>query len=236
VTALRFLPIAILPLLAALLAACGGGTDSAAPAAAPEPTVVAALGDSITAGSPLWDPDEGIRVAIGADTDERSQYEYWAARADPALEFNNCGVFGERTDQISLRLSECAEGADAIVIQGGINDIAQGRPVPEAVADIGDMVREAKSMGLGVAVADVLPWNNGHPEADADIDRLNAGIRAIGRREHVPILPFHDVLEDPARPGTMKDAWTYEGDHPSIEGYRRLGERAFALPPGAGEG
>jgi hypothetical protein len=34
----------------------------------------------------------------------------------------------------------------------------------------------------------------------------------------------------------MKDAWTYEGDHPSIEGYRRLGERAFALPPGTGEG
>ena len=52
----------------------------------------------------------------------------------------------------------------------------------------------------------------------------------------MPVLPFHDTLEDPTRPGTMKAAWTYEGDHPSVAGYRLLGERAFALPPGAGAG
>jgi lysophospholipase L1-like esterase len=236
VTAPRFLPIAIAVVLAAVAAGCGGDPEGAASPDPASPIVVAALGDSITAGSPLWDPDEGIRVAIGAEADERSQYEYWAARVDPRLEFRNCGVIGERTDEIALRLGECAEDADAVVNEGGINDIAQGRPVSEAAVDIRAMVRDAKGMGLAVAVADVLPWNNGHPGADGAIARLNSAIRRIGRSEGVPVLPFHDTLEDPARPGTMKAGWTYEGDHPSVAGYRLLGERAVALPDDAGAG
>jgi lysophospholipase L1-like esterase len=28
----------------------------------------------------------------------------------------------------------------------------------------------------------------------------------------------------------MREEWTSDGDHPSIEGYRRLGELAFRLP------
>jgi len=32
------------------------------------------------------------------------------------------------------------------------------------------------------------------------------------------------------RPHRMRDEWTDDGDHPSVEGHRRLGERAFRLP------
>jgi lysophospholipase L1-like esterase len=46
----------------------------------------------------------------------------------------------------------------------------------------------------------------------------------------VPVLPFHETLEDRERPGWMREDWTVEGDHPSVEGYRRLGELAFRLP------
>ena len=35
--------------------------------------IVAALGDSITAGSPYWDPDATVRASIGARLDERHQ-------------------------------------------------------------------------------------------------------------------------------------------------------------------
>jgi lysophospholipase L1-like esterase len=28
----------------------------------------------------------------------------------------------------------------------------------------------------------------------------------------------------------MKEQWTSDGDHPSVEGYRLIGEKAFALP------
>jgi lysophospholipase L1-like esterase len=122
-------------------------------------------------------------------------------------------------------------GADVLIVQGGINDIAQGRALDAAAADLAAMVRRGKQLGLRVAVADVLPWNNGWPDAEPEIRRLNELIAQLARAERVPLLPFHDTLEDSSRPGRMKDEWTHaDGDHPSVAGYRRLGELAFRLP------
>jgi hypothetical protein len=132
--------------------------------------LVAALGDSITAGSPYWDPDPVVRRQIGPDLDERSQWEYWAARADPSLE-----------------------------------------------------------LGLRVVVCDVLPWNGGWPRTEQRIRELNELVAGLARDEGVPLLPFHETLEDAERPGRMREEWTSDGDHPSVEGYRRLGELAAAM-------
>ena len=207
-----------------LLAGCGG---SGTPARI---TLVATLGDSITAGSPGYDPDPRMRETLGFGADEKSQWQYWAQKAQPDLRFRNCGVYGQRTDQIARRLDECANGARVLVVQGGINDIAQGRPVETAAANLRRMVRRGKELGLEVEVATLLPWNNGYPEADPKIRRLNGLIGELARAERVPVLPFYSTLEDPARPGRMREEWTSDGDHPSVEGYRLLGERAFRLP------
>jgi lysophospholipase L1-like esterase len=183
-------------------------------------TVVACLGDSITEGSPYWD----ARRQAG---DPAGQWEHWAARLHPELGFRNHGIWGERTDEIAARFDEAVAGADVLIVQGGINDIAQGRPVEDAAARLRALLEDGLGLGLPVAVCDVLPWNNGWPAHDAPIRELNARIAAFG----VPLLPFHDTLEDPARPGRMKAEWCNEdGDHPSIAGYRRLGELAFRLP------
>jgi len=207
-----------------LLAGCGGSS-------APEHTsLVATLGDSITAGSPGYDPDPRMRETLGFGADAKSQWQYWAEKAHPDLRFRNCGVYGQRTDEIARRLDECASGARALVVQGGINDIAQGRPVEAAAQNLRRMISRGKELGLEVAVADLLPWNNGYPQADPKIRRLNELIRELARAEHVPVLPFYATLEDPARPGRMKEQWTSDGDHPSVEGYRLLGEQAFRLP------
>jgi len=148
----------------------------------------------------------------------------WAAGADSRLEIRNCGIYGQRTDEIAARLEECAQGADVLIVQGGINDIAQGRDVETAAANLRAMVRRGKELGLRVALADVLPWNNGWPDAEPEIRHLNARIGEIARDENVPLLPFHDTLEDPNRPGRMREEWTHEGDHPNEDGYRRLAE------------
>jgi len=128
------------------------------------------------------------------------------------------------------RLDDCVRGVDILVVQGGINDIAQGVAVETAAENLRQMVRRGKELGLGVLLADVLPWNNGWPAAEREIRRLNASIAAIAREEGVPLLPFHDTLEDPGRPGRMREDWTSDGDHPSVAGYLRLGELAFRLP------
>ena len=122
------------------------------------------------------------------------------------------------------RLDDCARDADLLVVQGGINDIAQGRTIEDAADNLRAMVRRGKELGLRVALVDLLPWNNGWPAAEPEIRRLNDLIAEIAQDESVPLLPFHDTLEDPDLPGRMRAEWTSDGDHPSVEGYRKLGE------------
>ena len=191
---------------------------------------MAALGDSITAGSPGYDPSRLHQKLLGATDDVQSQWEYWAQQKDPRLRFRNCGVYGERTDEIARRLLACQRGADVLVVQGGINDLVQGRTAASAAANLRAMVRRGKTLGLRVEVADVLPWNNGYPDFAPKILELNRLIRRLARSDHVRVLPFYVTLEDPKRAGRMKEQWTADGDHPSVEGYRRLGELAFRLP------
>lgn len=188
--------------------------------------IVACLGDSITAGTPLWDPDPALLGRIAAP-DERSQWHWWAARSNAALEFRNHGVNGERTDEIAARFDDAVAGVDAVVLQGGINDIAQGRPVETAAQNLAGLVTKARRLGLAVALVDLLPWNNGDDRAARDIVRLNSLLSSVADGLDVPLFPFHDTLADPERPDRMRPEWTDDGDHPSVEGHRLLGERAF---------
>lgn len=206
----------------------GDGRDSEA-VVGEGATVVVTLGDSITAGTPRWDPDPGVRARIDSP-DPKSQWQYWAAREHPRLRFRNCGVNRERTDEIAERLDRCLQGAPYLVVQGGINDIAQGRSVEAAAGSLRRMVRAGAEAGAVVLLAQVLPWNDGYPDFSDDIDELNERIADIAREEGIVVLEFHEALEDPDRPGRMRDDWTIDGSHPSIEGHRRLGTRAFRLP------
>lgn len=192
--------------------------------------LVVGLGDSITAGNPGWDPDPERRKLEDPGDDETSQYLYWASRANPGMRFRNHGVGGERTDEIRSRLEQAVEDADVIVVQGGINDVVQGRAIELAAEDLRAMVRRSKQLAPVVLLADVLPWNNGWPDAEPRIRALNALIAEIGASEGAPVLPFHETLEDSHAPGRMRSDWTPDGNHPSVEGHRRLGELAFSLP------
>ena len=117
---------------------------------------VAAVGDSITAGSP-WDADPAVGWPAAA------------AAVDPRLCFTVRAVYGKRTDEIAAWVDEAAAGAEVLVVQGGINDIAQGRPVAAAAGNLRAMIDRGLELGLHVAVADVLPWNNGWPAAEPQI-------------------------------------------------------------------
>ena len=221
--------LAAILLVAVALAACGGSSKTTSTRSG-KTIFVAALGDSVAAGSPGYDPSHDRAKLLGFGQDPQSQWEYWAQKKDPRLVFRNCGVYGERTDEIARRLVACQRGADVLVVQGGINDIAQGVPVAVTARNLRRMVERGKALGLRVEVAEVIPWNNGYPDAAPKILALNRLIDAMGRAEHVRVLPFYSVLDDPKHPGRMVDAWTADGDHPSVEGYRRLGELAFRLP------
>jgi len=187
-------------------------------------TLIAVVGDSISAGSPLWDPDPAVRARI-ARPDERSSWQWWAARADSGIEFRTSAVYGERTDEIARRLDLVLAGADVLVVQGGINDVVQRRPVERAAKNLAAMLDRGRAAGVALAVTDVLPWNNGDRRTAEDIQRLNSMIAGLG----ASVLPFRDTLADPEDPSRMRDGLTDDGDHPSVEGHRLLGEQAFRL-------
>jgi lysophospholipase L1-like esterase len=191
--------------------------------------IVAVAGDSISAGSPLWDPDPAVRARI-ASPDERSQWQWWASRGDTPLEFRTTAVHGERTDEIARRLDLVLAGADVLVVQGGINDVVQRRPVEQAAGNLEAMLDRGAAAGLALAVTDVLPWNNGGKRSAAAIQELNELTRQLAERTGATLLPFHDTLADPSDARRMGAGLTDDGDHPSIEGHRLLGERAFQLP------
>ena len=83
--------------------------------------VVACLGDSITAGSPLWDPDPQVRARIGVALDERSQWEWWAGTIDPRLDLRNHGVkLGKFSPYVPERLRRELVPLNAQIEQGKI--------------------------------------------------------------------------------------------------------------------
>ena len=191
--------------------------------------VVAVVGDSISAGSPLWDPDPAVRARIPAP-DEQSQWQWWVTRADARLEFRTTAVYGERTDQIARRLDLVLSGADVLVVQGGINDVVQGRPLEAAARTSRQCSNGPRSRARA----------RRHRRASLEQRRRarrrrhpapqRADPAARGRRG-ATLLPFHDTLVDPADPSRMGEGLSDDGDHPSVEGHRLLGERAFRRSP-----
>jgi lysophospholipase L1-like esterase len=188
---------------------------------------VATVGDSITAGTPLWDPDPAVR-ATKPSVDERSQWQYWAQRRDPRLRFANHGVNRQETGEIEARLAAASAGFDVVVVQGGINDLVHGKTVADAAAGIESMVKLAIQLVPNVLVAELIPNNNF--ELDGDIRAVNARIGEVALAHHISVLPFYSTLEGKHTPGRMPAELTDDGNHPSVEGHRRLGEEAFYLP------
>ncbi len=105
-------------------------------------------------------------------------------------------------------------------MEGGINDAVPQRPVDDAARNLVGIVGRGHALGLAVLLADVLPWPAGDERAAREIIRLNELLHAIDGVTH---LPFHDTL-------APLDGWSDDGDHPSVEGHRLLGELAFRLP------
>jgi lysophospholipase L1-like esterase len=234
-----------------LLAGCGGDSEPKDKTDAGKAPLVAALGDSITAGFPRWDPRAKNRRLIvrklHAKLDRRNQYVYWAPRsADGRVRFRNCGVGGNTTGQMRRRFDRCVKGAQALLVQGGGNDISKSyfragfpyrtdykarlprqldRGLAQAGRNIEWMVRRGKKLGLKVMIAEVIPFSlPGGLSIGRAARRLNRIIHRIGKRNDVEVLPFYETLEDPGKPGFPDPELTEDFVHPSVEGHRRLGE------------
>ena len=132
------------------------------------------------------------------------------------------------------------DGVRYLVMLEGVNDLGTlTREAPVSASEhrafvdrflIGyaQMVARARNRGIKVIGATILPYGGSgyyHPDAQNEADRqaINGWIRTPGNVDAV--LDFDALMRDPARPTFMrKDVDSGDGLHPSIEGYRVMGE------------
>jgi lysophospholipase L1-like esterase len=183
-------------------------------------TLIIAIGDSTTAGtpffrSPLESPPDGAGDPEGA-------YAYWMMKKRPVWNVLNYGVAGETTSQIRSRLPDAlTRNPRYVIILAGVNDIAQGVPISAIAANLMAMYQNVEGKNLLPVAATVLPFDQATPDQAKAILALNAWIRKAAERMRMPLADLYTALDDPKRPGRLQNS--PDGIHPDIGGYRQMG-------------
>jgi lysophospholipase L1-like esterase len=188
---------------------------------------IVCLGDSTTAGTPLF--KSPVESPPAGEGDERSQFPYWLRHTHPNWQVLNCGVNGERTDQIAARFDRdvIAHNPDLVVLIAGVNDVYQGRGADEVTRQLKEMYERARAAALPLVAGSIVPYNTATGEQNQRMRSVNDWIRRETRRGHG--LWFVDTRAAAAAPDDAdRLAGSPDGLHPDIDGYRRM---ADALAP-----
>jgi acyl-CoA thioesterase-1 len=188
---------------------------------------VVCLGDSTTAGTPLF--KSPIESPPAGEGDERSQFGYWLERAHPEWRVLNRGVNGERSDEIERRFARdvMAHSPRVIVIIAGVNDVYQGRDAAQVTARLRSMYDLAGAAGIAVVAGTIVPYNTATASQNAEMHAINAWIVQEARRDsNVLAVDTRLAVAAPEDPDRLSGS--PDGLHPDIDGYRRMAE---ALAP-----
>jgi lysophospholipase L1-like esterase len=190
------------------------------------PLTIVALGDSTTAGTPLF--ESPIEAPPDGRGDPRSQFSYWLMRRHPEWRVLNRGVNGERSDQILARFDRdvTAHEPRVVIILAGVNDIYQGRSIESVQAGLRAMFDRAARAAIPVVAGSIVPYNTATAEQNAKMRAVNAWILAEAARDgRDGRLVFVDTRAAAAAPGAPDTlAGSPDGLHPDIEGYRRMAD------------
>ena len=189
--------------------------------------VISCLGDSTTAGTPLFkSPIESPPDGAG---DERSQFAYWLRLAHPQWTVLNRGVNGERSDEIARRFDRdvIAHSPAVVVIIAGVNDVYQGRNASHVTEGLRTMYVRARDAGIAVVAGTILPYNTATEGQNRQMRAVNAWIADEAERDpNVTAVDTRRAVADPANGNQL--AGSPDGLHPDIDGYRHMAE---ALAP-----
>ncbi|MGF1658243.1 MAG: arylesterase [Rubrimonas sp.] len=184
----------------------------ALPAAAAEPLRIVALGDSLTHGYGL-PPEEGFVP----------QLEAWLREnGAPDVTMVNAGVSGDTTAGGLARLDwSLAEGADALIVALGGNDLLRGIDPAASRANLDAILTEADARGLPVLLSGMRAPLNYGAEFKAAFDAM-----------YPELAERHGALLDPFfLDGVASDRalWQSDGLHPNADGVAKIVERIGPL-------
>jgi acyl-CoA thioesterase-1 len=207
------------------LSACTGGGErrvsgnSAKPLVTPESVAskrkIIALGDSLTAGFGLAEPESYpylLQQRLKADG-----YDYEVVNAGVSGDTSLGGL--ERADWVLGQ-----ENAEILILELGANDLLRGMPVDRMKSNLDKIIRKAKEKNIKVLLCGMLA----PPTTGSDYSRnyINA-FPDLADEHDVAFLPF--LLENVATKRELNQA---DGIHPNAEGTRIMTENIYsALRP-----
>lgn len=158
--------------------------------------------------------------------------EIWANQNPDFFKDNDYvgrGIGGQITPQMLGRFREDVLNLKpkVVVINGGINDIAENMGVPYkeelTFGYIKSMAELAKANGIKVILTSVLPaanipWNSNIREVPEKVESLNRNIKAYAEANKFAYVDYYSSLVDQNR--GMKASFTTDGVHVSPEGYK----------------
>ena len=170
-----------------------------------------------------------VEAPPNGDGDERSPFPYWLGQARPDWTVHNCGVNGERTDQIAARFDRdvLAHKPAVVVIIAGVNDVYQNLPADHVTAQLAAMYDRASKAGLPVVAGTIVPYNTATADQNARMHAVNAWIiQQAAARKRFFVADTRQAAADPANIDRLSGST--DGLHPDIAGYRAM---AHALLP-----
>ncbi|MBT5513798.1 MAG: arylesterase [Rhodospirillaceae bacterium] len=174
---------------------------------AADPPVILALGDSLTAGYGLAQPDSFT-----------VQLEAALAKAGTVAKIKNAGVSGDTSAGGRARLAwALAEKPDAVMIELGANDGLRGLNPKRTEANLDAIIAMAKAQGLPVLLTGMRAPPNLGVEYGEEFNSLFA---RLARKHEVLFYPF--FLEGVAALPTLNQA---DGIHPNGQGVAEIVRR-----------
>ena len=178
---------------------------------AADPPVILALGDSLTAGFGLVQPDSFT-----------VQLEAALAKAGTVAKIKNAGVSGDTSAGGRARLAwALAEKPDAVMIELGANDGLRGLNPKRTEANLDAIIAMAKAQGLPVLLTGMrAPPNLGVEYCE----EFNSLFARLARKHEVLFYPF--FLEGVAALPTLNQA---DGIHPNGQGVAEIVRRLVPI-------
>ncbi len=175
------------------------------PVLAADPLRLVAIGDSLTHGYGL-EQDQGFVP----------QLEAWLRDQGADVTVINMGVSGDTTEGGRARLGwALADGADAVILELGGNDLLRGIDPARSRANLDAMLAEMRGQGLPVLLAGMQAPLNYGPEFKEAFDGMYPELAA----EHGALL-YPSFLEGVIDPALMQT----DGIHPNPDGVARIVE------------
>lgn len=183
-------------------------------------TLIIALGDSTTAGTPFF--RSPLEAPPDGEGDPEGQFTYWMKKKRPSWDILNYGIAGQTSTELLPRFEQALQKSPRfLIILAGVNDVYQRQPLQHTGDNLIYMYRQAKMNNVVPVAVTLPPFDSAAPDQAQAIDKLNAWIRDQAERLRIPLVDANLATRDPQDPHKLNGS--PDGKHPDIGGYRSIG-------------